>query len=109
MNARISKFVERLSERAIRMGGTCTGEHGIGQGKQQYLLEEMGESVEFMKMIKTTFDPEGDNEPRKNLFLATISAPILAKIGIRQCLLFQLVQHRLHICDKIRAMFQAGI
>ena len=43
MNARISKFVERLSERAIRMGGTCTGEHGVGQGKQQYLLEEMGD------------------------------------------------------------------
>ena len=68
MNARISKFVERLSERAIRMGGTCTGEHGIGQGKQQYLLEEMGESVEFMKMIKTTFDPKGIMNPGKIFF-----------------------------------------
>ncbi len=65
MNAKIAAFLKRLSERAIRMGGTCTGEHGIGQGKQEYLVQEMGQSVEFMHLIKKSFDPKGIMNPGK--------------------------------------------
>lgn len=42
---------------AIDVGGTCTGEHGIGTGKRQYLQAEHGEAYEIMKQIKNLFDP----------------------------------------------------
>ena len=42
MRAKIKSFGERLSAQAIAMGGTCTGEHGIGQGKIAYLEKEAG-------------------------------------------------------------------
>ena len=41
--ARIEAFLERLVERALAMDGTCTGEHGVGQGKMKYLAAEHGE------------------------------------------------------------------
>jgi D-lactate dehydrogenase (cytochrome) len=52
-------------QRALAMEGTCTGEHGIGIGKQRYLIEELGEAVELMKDIKRTFDPENLLNPGK--------------------------------------------
>ena len=58
-------FAGRLSERAISMGGTCTGEHGVGQGKMAYLRDELGDSVDFMKMIKTALDPKNIMNPQK--------------------------------------------
>lgn len=48
---------DRLVERALAMGGTCTGEHGIGQGKKMHLLREAGAGVELMKAIKRACDP----------------------------------------------------
>jgi len=48
---------DRLVERALAMDGTCTGEHGIGQGKIAHLRREMGPSVDLMRAIKTQFDP----------------------------------------------------
>lgn len=50
-------IVSRISQRAIAMDGTCTGEHGIGQGKQAYLLEELGGAVAVMRTIKQALDP----------------------------------------------------
>lgn len=63
--ARAEEFVSRLNKRAIGMDGTCTGEHGIGQGKIPYLAAELGESVEFMRMIKRALDPDNILNPGK--------------------------------------------
>ena len=60
------KLNQRLVERAIRMEGTCTGEHGIGLGKQQSLRAELGEDViGVMRDIKRLFDPENLMNPGK--------------------------------------------
>ena len=63
--ARIKAFIGRLNERAIAMDGTCTGEHGIGQGKQDYLLREHGENVATMRAVKAALDPNGLMNPDK--------------------------------------------
>lgn len=65
----IEAFHERLILRALRMGGTCTGEHGIGQGKKSYLMEELPAGVELMKMIKCALDPDNLMNPGKVLDL----------------------------------------
>lgn len=58
----------RIVERAIEMGGTATGEHGVGLGKQAYLAAEHGETaVETMRAIKQAFDPNGILNPGKIL------------------------------------------
>jgi D-lactate dehydrogenase (cytochrome) len=59
-------FNERLVERAIAMGGTCTGEHGVGFGKAKYLeLEHGPEAVELMRTLKAALDPDGLFNPGK--------------------------------------------
>jgi D-lactate dehydrogenase (cytochrome) len=61
------RLSERLAERAISMGGTCTGEHGVGLGKRRYLSREHGEGLEVMRDIKRTLDPRGIMNPGKLL------------------------------------------
>jgi len=58
---------DRLIERALRMGGTCTGEHGIGFGKIKYMQAEHGESLDLMRQIKQAFDPDNLMNPGKML------------------------------------------
>jgi D-lactate dehydrogenase (cytochrome) len=56
--ARVEAFLERLVERALAMDGTCTGEHGVGQGKMKYLSAEHGApALEAMRAIKRALDP----------------------------------------------------
>ncbi|MFM8970623.1 MAG: FAD-binding oxidoreductase [Actinomycetota bacterium] len=63
---RVERFNERLISRSIEMGGTCTGEHGVGMGKIDYLTRELGpEAVSLMHTIKTSLDPLGIMNPGK--------------------------------------------
>ena len=56
----------RLVRRALAMGGTCTGEHGIGLGKREFLVEEFGEgAVGVMRELKATLDPANLLNPGK--------------------------------------------
>ncbi len=58
----------QLVARAIRLDGTCTGEHGIGMHKMDFLVQEAGiEAVEMMRAIKRTLDPKGILNPGKIL------------------------------------------
>jgi len=56
---------DRLVERALRMGGTCSGEHGIGSGKLKYMEAEHGDSLDLMRQIKQAFDPHNLMNPGK--------------------------------------------
>ena len=67
--ARCKAFVGRLNTRAIEMGGTCTGEHGVGQGKAKYLAAEHGEpALAAMRAIKMALDPHNLFNPGKVMF-----------------------------------------
>lgn len=63
--ARAKSFAERLALRAISMGGTCTGEHGVGQGKIGALEVEHGTALATMRAIKQALDPLGILNPGK--------------------------------------------
>ncbi|MGH7124919.1 MAG: FAD-linked oxidase C-terminal domain-containing protein, partial [Stellaceae bacterium] len=62
---RANEFNERLVMRALAMDGTCTGEHGIGYGKMDFLVAEHGEAVSVMRLIKKALDPDNIMNPGK--------------------------------------------
>jgi D-lactate dehydrogenase (cytochrome) len=51
----------------VDMDGTCTGEHGVGQGKMKYLAEELPEGLKVMRKIKQALDPQDILNPGKIL------------------------------------------
>ena len=66
--ALVRNYTDQLVEHAITLGGTCTGEHGIGIGKRKYLQQEYGETaVQTMHLIKRLLDPKGIFNPGKVL------------------------------------------
>jgi D-lactate dehydrogenase (cytochrome) len=64
---RAEAFTARLNRRALEMDGTCTGEHGVGQGKMKYLAEELPEGLQVMRKIKQALDPLDILNPGKIL------------------------------------------
>jgi len=54
-----------IVHRAVELGGTCTGEHGIGIGKRKFMQLEHGQGYDLMKQIKSTIDPKGLMNPGK--------------------------------------------
>ncbi|GIW34803.1 MAG: 2-hydroxy-acid oxidase [Meiothermus sp.] len=58
-------FSERLVEHTLALGGTCTGEHGVGLRKKKYLSKEHGPALDWMRQIKQLFDPQNLLNPGK--------------------------------------------
>src|SRR5688572_20931591 len=63
--AEVKAFNARLIHRSLSLGGTCTGEHGVGLGKIEYLEAEHGDALHVMQAIKRALDPEGRMNPGK--------------------------------------------
>jgi D-lactate dehydrogenase (cytochrome) len=62
---RATELYGRVVDRAIELGGTATGEHGIGTGKRKYMHAEHGAAVDAMRTIKDAIDPNGIMNPEK--------------------------------------------
>ncbi len=69
--ARAQEFNGRIVEYALERGGTCTGEHGVGLGKQKYQRQEHGAALDVMEKIKRALDPHNLLNPGKNIKVET--------------------------------------
>ncbi len=65
--ARAEEFTSALAETALRLGGTVSGEHGVGLGKQKFMAAEHGPALAYMRAIKAGFDPSNILNPGKML------------------------------------------
>jgi len=65
--AEARRLADRMVTRALAMGGTCTGEHGVGLGKQKYLEAEHGAALDVMRTIKRALDPDNRMNPGKTI------------------------------------------
>jgi D-lactate dehydrogenase (cytochrome) len=63
--ARAKALNERMIMRALAMEGTCTGEHGVGIGKMDFLIAEHGEALSVMRAMKRALDPDNIMNPGK--------------------------------------------
>ena len=67
--AEAKRLNERMVMRALAMDGTCTGEHGVGTGKMEFLTAEHGEAVSVMRALKRALDPDNIMNPGKILIV----------------------------------------
>ena len=63
--SRVEAVNERIVSRAVELGGTCTGEHGIGIGKRRFMRREHGAGYDLMRQIKALVDPRNLMNPGK--------------------------------------------
>ncbi len=63
--AEATRINDRMIQRAIAMDGTCTGEHGVGYGKMDFLIAEHGDAIAVMRSIKRALDPDNIMNPGK--------------------------------------------
>ena len=75
--AEARRLNEQLVARALAMGGTCTGEHGVGFGKVKYMKAEHGDAVDVMQAIKRALDPDNRMNPGKVLPLDDTESAVL--------------------------------
>ena len=61
----INEITQRLVAKSLELGGTATGEHGVGLGKRKYMVAEHGSSLEWMRRVKSLFDPNCILNPGK--------------------------------------------
>jgi D-lactate dehydrogenase (cytochrome) len=61
----VEEINQRIVKQAVEVGGTCTGEHGVGIGKRKFMALEHGESYALMRRIKELIDPKGLMNPDK--------------------------------------------
>lgn len=73
--AEAERLNQRMVERGLGMGGTCTGEHGIGYGKLALLAEEHGDCLDAMRAIKHALDPSGILNPGKIVDVTGVARP----------------------------------
>ncbi|WP_281273060.1 FAD-binding oxidoreductase [Halalkalicoccus subterraneus] len=64
---RVQKLTDAIVSEALELGGTATGEHGIGIGKRKFMRQEHGDGVDVMNDIKNIIDPTGIMNPGKTL------------------------------------------
>ncbi|MGH9685634.1 MAG: FAD-binding oxidoreductase [Candidatus Acidiferrales bacterium] len=69
------RLEEKIIRRAIEMGGTCTGEHGIGFGRKKYLPAEHGAALDAMRAIKQSLDPDNRMNPGKMVEPQALGSP----------------------------------
>jgi len=63
----LKKLSSEITKVALELGGTCTGEHGVGLGKRDALKAEVGAAFDTMKLIKSALDPKNILNPGKVL------------------------------------------
>jgi D-lactate dehydrogenase (cytochrome) len=63
--AEAERLSDRIVERTLSMGGTCSGEHGVGLGKKKFLAREHGDGLDVMRTIKAALDPHAIMNPGK--------------------------------------------